>query len=311
MNITLYGLLHLVENQYNAVNVTVTTFEEQRNIYIKNAINLSLSLKKRGIPFILLTNRKEEICDQLKNLGHSNSLSVQSLNFSTKVSDGTRFYSAHFKLDVFSYFASLDNEQYVGLVDLDMISIANVPVCLKNIIQEKIPLCYDISDQVIPAYSHDVIIQDMLKVSPHTFEGRWSGGEFITGSPPFFASLDAEIRKIYPRYIEIADTLHHQSDEMPTSIALETLRRNGKYIADAGTLGIVGRFWSVPTFHEQKSFRSFQNSFLLHLPADKKFLAKVSAEQAQCPSIFIKTYNDYLFKKSVATRLRNTLKFNR
>ena len=310
MDLTLYGLLHLEENQFSAVNLSVKTFTEQKRIYTKNAINLSLSLQNYGISFILLTNKKEEIYDELKKLGPSNSLTIRSIDFSNKVSVGIKFYSAHFKLDVFNYFASLSSEDYVGLIDLDMIAVGEVPICLKNIIQERVPLCYDISDQVIPAHGHDVIMQDMQKISPTIFEGRWSGGEFIMGTPDFFASLNSEIRKIYPRYIEVAETLHHQSDEMPTSVALENLRRNGKYIADAGTLGIVGRFWSIPILHEQKSFSYFENSFLLHLPADKRFLAELTLEQAQCRTEFLKIYKQHLFKRSVNARLRNILKLH-
>ena len=303
MNVTLYGLLYLAENQSSAINVNVETFAQQRSLYTKNAINLSLSLQKSGIRFILLTNKKEELCDELKSLDCSNSLNVEYIDFKTKVLNGIKFYAAHFKFDVFSYLAALKNEQYVGLIDLDMIALGEMPECLKNIIQEKIPICYDISDQVIPAYGHNVIIRDMQKLSPNIFEGRWSGGEFIMGTPDFFASLDFEIRKTYERYIEVAEGLHHQGDEMLTSVALEKLRRNGKYIADAGTIGIVGRFWSMPTLHEQKSFRYFENCFLLHLPSDKKFLAELTPKQVLSRNIFLEKIQSIFIKKEC----KNTL----
>lgn len=295
MVLSLYGLLHVAENQQSSMETYAETEEQKRQFYLKSAVNLSRSLHTRGVPFTLLTNQKELLLRDLQMLGYEHSLKIENIEFNTNVPNGTFYYSAHFKLDVFSYLASLAEEQYVGLVDIDMIAVGNIPACLKNCIEEKIPLGYDVSDQLIPAFGHNRILGDMQKLSPDICEGRWYGGEFILGSPSFFAALNDEVRKLYDLYIEIMDDLFHKGDEMLTSVALERLKRDGIYIADAGTLGIVGRFFSVPTIrHPQKPFKYFENCFLLHLPVDKDFLAKLAPEQAEYREGFLKSYRAYL-----------------
>jgi hypothetical protein len=296
MDICLYGLLYLAKDQSSSImDIYAETYEQKRRFYLKSAINLARSLQKRGIRFVLLTNNKQEIDDDLQQLQHQDILTVESISFQLYVPDGLFYYSTHFKLDVFRYFASLDAESYVGLIDLDMVAISDLPVCLENLVKAKIPIYYDVSDQLIPAFSHQVILRDMQKLSPDICEGRWCGGELIAGTPDFFAALSTECNEIYERYLEAVDELFHKGDEMITSIALERLRRRGIYIADAGTLGIIGRYFSVPTVrHPQKSFKYFESCFLLHLPVDKDFLAKLNPDQVEDRNVFLKHYKSYL-----------------
>jgi hypothetical protein len=271
------------------------TYIKKRRFYIKSAVNLSRSLRKRGVDFTLITNNKQEVIDELESLGCCDSLNVECIDFQLQVPDGLFYYSTHFKLDVFRYFASLDREHYVGLIDIDAIAVNDLPVCLKNLVEAKIPACYDVSDQLIPAFGHDVILRDMQRLSPDICAGRWYGGELIMGTPDFFAELNEEAQIIYERYIAIVDELFHKGDEMIVSVALENIQRRGRYLADLGTLGVVGRYFSVPTVkHPQKSFRYFENCFLLHLPVDKDFLAQLNPEQAESREAFLKHYKSYL-----------------
>lgn len=310
MTFSLYGLLYLAENQSSSImDMYAQTYALKRRFYLKSAVNLARSLHHRGITFTLLTNNQAEIQDDLELMGYSNSLKVQALDFQLSVPDGLFYYSTHFKLDVFRYFASLDPDSYVGLIDLDMVAVGDMPICLKNLIQAKIPVCYDVSDQLIPAFGHDVILRDMQRLLPDICAGRWYGGELIMGPPDFFAALDAEAQIVYNRYIEIVDQLFHKGDEMITSVALEKIQRGGMYVADAGTLGIVGRYFSVPTVrHPQKSFKYFEKCFLLHLPVDKDFLAKLEPEQVESRDVFLKHYKSYL---STVWLVRGVQKVNR
>jgi hypothetical protein len=296
MSFSLYSLLYLERAQSSSImDLYAETYEQKRMFYLKCAVNLSRSLQKRGIPFTLLTNNDKEVHDALTQMGYSNSLNVSCIDFQLLVPDGLYYYSTHFKLDVFRYFASLDTSSYIGLIDLDMIAVSDLPICLKNLIDARIPVCYDISDQLIPAFGHDIILRDMQRLSPDICAGRWYGGEFILGSPSFFANLNRESQVIYDRYIAITDELFHKGDEMITSVALERIQRNGNYIADGGTLGIVGRFFSVPTVkHPQKSFKYFENCFLLHLPVDKELLATLNPDLVENRSEFIRHYKTYL-----------------
>ena len=291
MRINFYGLLHLEEGEHSAINVPVIGFCDQITLYLDCAINLSNSLRARGIEFTLLTNKKDVLEEILQS--EKKNLQVKEIPFTTRVPHGTKFYSGHFKLDAFRYFSTL-NEGYVGLCDLDMVCINDFPQCFSNNILQKIPMCYDISDQVIPAYGHEVIIRDLGLIEGLESEGRWSGGEFISGTPEFFLTLAKKIDNLYENYINNLEKFHHNGDEAFVSAALETMRKNGTYIADAGTLGIVGRFWSGRTLHLQKPFKYFQHCFLLHLPADKRFLAEMSArEPIMESSKFAQAYIQY------------------
>lgn len=310
MNFLLYGLLHLTRGQSSSImDNYADSYEKKRRFYLQSAINLSRSLRQRGVSFTLLTNKEAEILDDLKLLGYEDSITVQEIDFQLYVPDGLFYYSTHFKLDIFRYFASLDANQYVGLIDLDMVAVANLPICLKNLAEARIPLCYDVSDQLIPAFGHDVILRDMQRLSSDICAGRWYGGELIAGTPEFFAALDQEATIIYKRYLKIVDELFHKGDEMITSVALEHLQRRGIYVADAGTLGIIGRYFSVPTVkHPQKSFKYFEKCFLLHLPVDKDYLAQLKPEQVEHRDIFLKHYKSYL---STVWLVRGLRKVNR
>jgi len=284
MTIHLYGLLRLDDREVSSVNLSTRDFSEQVAVYARNATTLARSLKIHGIPFTLLTNRKDIVTAHVEA-----ALSVEEIPFTTQVPSGTKFYSAHFKLDAFRYLATVSHE-YVGLCDLDMICLRAIPSCLHTMIAAKMPLYYDISDQVIPAYGHEIIMNNLRSIHGFATEGRWYGGEFISGPPSFFEALTRTIEEIYPRYIANISSMHHVGDEAYTSAALEILRRKIGCFGDAGTLGIIGRFWSAPVKHHQKPFDYFKECFLLHLPADKPFLASFNQEIRD----FIPTYTAML-----------------
>lgn len=184
-----------------------------------------------------------------------------------------------------------------------MVCINDFPACLHNIIKAGIPLCYDISDQVIPAYGHDVIIRDISTINKLESEGRWAGGEFISGTPELFNKLVSEIDVIYDDYVTNIHSLHHVGDEAVVSAAIEKMKRKGIYIADAGNIFIVGRFWNANVLHPQKPFAYYKNCFLLHLPADKKFISKLAKLEVGELADFISVYEKNL--GSLSSKLKN------
>lgn len=306
MDINVFALLHINENEQTGVNLRVKDFSKRISVYVNNAIVLSKTLSEKEIKFSLLTNNRAAIKDCILTPGDSSHLKIIEIPFITKVPSGIRFYSAHYKLDAFRYMASLSN-CYSALCDLDMICINDIPPCLHHIVSAKIPLCYDISDQVIPTYGSDVIIKDLSTINGVKSEGRWSGGEFISGTSTFFGKLVREIDGLYNKYISNIGSLHHVGDEAFTSAALEKLRRQGVYIGDAGTLGIVGRYWNSNVLHPQKPFNYFKNCFLLHLPSDKKFLSSLAKRDmddlCEIKIIYAKYRNSVSQKMSRGTRL--------
>src|SRR6476660_9840576 len=103
-----FGLLHLAEAEITAVNFRTADFSDQISTYLLSATTLSNSLRRRGISFTLLTNNIDLITNN-PSFSES-SLVVREIPFTTSVPVGTRFYSAHFKLDVFRYFSTLPDE---------------------------------------------------------------------------------------------------------------------------------------------------------------------------------------------------------
>ncbi|MFY9314754.1 MAG: hypothetical protein WAO95_04235 [Burkholderiales bacterium] len=302
MNMKVFGLLHLAENQKTAVNLSTRDFREQVSVYVNNARVLAKSLSLRGVAFGLLTNDRLLIEKCASTADDGFSLEIIEIPFLTKVPSGIRFFSAHHKIDAFRYLASLEGSYY-ALCDLDMVCINDVPTCLHNLIKARIPLCYDISDQVIPAYGHDVIIRDLSTIGGLASEGRWSGGEFVSGTPEFFKKLVNEIDDVYENYIANVPSMHHVGDEAVTSSALERLKRQGIYIADAGNLFIVGRYWNTRVRHPQKPFAYFNHCFLLHLPADKNYISTLAGLEAEGLAEFVSAYEKNL--GSLPSKLKN------
>ena len=164
---------------------------------------------------------------------------------------------------------------------------------------------YDISNQVIPAYGRDVILNDMETLLGERSEGRWAGGEFLLGPPGFFAELTGIIDDLYPRYVDNVRSLHHVGDEAFTSAALERMRKGGRYMTDAGTLGIIARYWNANVAHWQRPIEACRECFLLHLPADKKFIASLASKSAGWREV----YSNYdTFCNSPISRAKRTIK---
>jgi hypothetical protein len=295
-----FGLLHLERDEYSAVNLAARSFSEQTRVYVNNAVTLAASLNKRGIDFELLTNRRDLVEGALPP---GRLLRVTEIVFETPVPRGIKFYSAHFKVDALRYLSRMQ-DRYLVLSDLDVICVNDYPEAFRNIIEARIPLCYDISDQEIPAYGHDSILDDLRSVHGVEGEGRWLGGEFIGGTPDFFRSLVAKIDLIYPNYVCNLPRMRHVGDEALISAAVELLRREGVHVADAGTIGIVARYWNRDSLHPQQSIHYYIGRFfLLHLPADKKFLSGLAA-QATSASADVKDLYVRHWKSMVQTSQR-------
>jgi len=307
MGIVFYGLLYLADQEKALVNLPIKTFRDQVYIYFKNAINLNISLRNKGIEFVLVTNQEETLRMLALQAGLELRLTIKEIPFKTFVPNGIRFYSAHYKFDLVRYLASLE-DAYVGIIDLDILAINPAPENFLYFIERKTPVFYDISAQVIAEYGSEIILDDMKKLSPLVTECRWAGGEFLAGPPSFFAALSNEIEPIYNNYLQVFQSVYHQGDEMPMSVALEIMRQKGYYIVDVGQLGIVGRYWSVTTNFPQKPFGYYENCFLLHLPADKIFLANLSSKDVTSKEYFLRKYVPFLIVRRFLSSCKKYLK---
>lgn len=285
-------------------NAVVKDFKSQMDLYIGCILNLRNSLKESQISLTVITNNKA----LLESITDVSDLNILEINFSLNVPTGINFYADHFKADVYKYFSTLD-ESYVGLIDNDVVAINKMPQVFKEIIDKKIPLYYDITAEIHPAYGAERVSADKRKVADSNKLGLWAGGEFIAGSPAFFKILYEEITSIVKPYFEVSSTLHHQSVEYLKSVAIENFILSNKCtVVDAGRLKIISRYWNANTLHVQNKLEAYLDSFLLHLPADKTLLANAGRAGMSSQQL-VRNYSDILRKKNnMYSRLKRQLK---
>lgn len=288
-----YTLVHIEKDEISLHNNSgsIRSFDEQVYLYLSCARQLHLSLKSSGIELVVITNDKAFLERLNKN---EYDITILQINFTLHVPSGIKFYSAHYKIEIYKYLSSLTDD-YVGLIDCDVVCINEMPDCFKNIIRYKTPLYYDITDQMVPAYGEERIINDKEKLGKTKSIGLWAGGEFIAGPPDFFERLFKEIESIKENYFRNFDSFLHQGDEMLTSVAIENmLLKSNERIIDAGVLSIIARFWSYKPIHVQRSIGVYTNHFLLHLPSDKKFIINLNENDLKGEGFF-RNYKQHLF----------------
>lgn len=287
--ISMFGLL-FIDNATNSPNIRGGGADELLRIYVKNAQTLSKSLKINGriSSFTLLTNNMERISEYLGD----DTLQLEQLHFARELPEGSRFYAAHHKLDIFRFLSEID-AQTVGLCDLDMYCLRPLPEAALTVLANGIPIVYDITEQVEPAYGVETIRSDLATVSGSVGLTRWFGGEFICGAPAFFRELSNAVEQIYPRYLRAINQVHHVGDEMVTSCALGVMIDSGLVVADARDLGVVARYWNSKTRHRQSPFSAYQHCAMLHLPADKRFLAALADHEPSDAQDFLRRYRGH------------------
>ncbi len=244
-------------------------FDKQMKKYLKCCETLSNSLKKfSNQELIIITNDKKYINKICPNLN------CIEINFSFETPSDIKFYSAHKKIDVFKYFSEIKSDNYLILLDSDVVCINYLPQSLDYISKNKIPIYYDLTKQVLPAYGIQKIIKDKEKIMNNNSAGVWCGGELIGGDSVFYNKLSKKINLLKDNYLNNYKNLHHQGDEMIVSSAIELLMQENQVIYDAGNLKLISRYWSTNTKHIQEKIESLKDNFLLHLPNDKEYLAK-------------------------------------
>lgn len=285
------GLLYYSgdNNEGNTVNLSPKYQEEHFKILVLNAVNLAKSLKLQNLGFKLFTNNKEKVT----TIASDSILEVEEISFNIEIPKGIKFFSAHHKFDVFRHLSEQINGYYI-FCDIDMMCINALPGSLQYHVKHGIPLAYDITDQVIPAYGHERITGDIERLTGKPSEGRWYGGEFIGGTPAFFKTLYDEILTLLPGYFKQIDTFHHIGDEMIVTAALQNQKTRGFTISDAGVVGLVNRYWPIKVLHFQRNFSYNRHIFLLHLPADKVFLSKLATKNFTSSSEFLEAYEQFI-----------------
>lgn len=207
--------------------------------------------------------------------------------FSLDVPKGIRFYSAHFKIDAFKWFAQKDEDEYSILLDNDIVALHPFPNEFYRIIDAKMPMCYSLS-----CYVNEQEMSDVHKIDKGVVGLIWKGGEFIGGTASFFQGLYQDIMAFSDKYFSIVKegTLFHIGDEMLVNIALNRLQQKQNLrLVDAGMMGFIHRYWSVS---DKYTLNRYKTS-LIHLPGDKVLLNKLNISKLSSLDYFYSVYRNY------------------
>lgn len=292
-DLSFHGLLFVAPGNETHANLGAA---DPLSVYLQCAVLCASSFRSAGYDFTLVTNDRSAL---LERLGDRSAIGIVEHNFTSEVPPGAAFYSAHFKLELMRAFGAGACGDKVGLVDIDTVLLR--PFSL--LVPDEGLACYDITDQVVPAYGRQVVSGDVEALAgAHLPQVRWWGGEFIVGSADAFATLGRRIEQLWPRYLASMDRFHHVGDEMLTTAALNLLEHDGFPIRDCGTSGGVARWWSSRTLAPMPPLAAVSDRSLMHLPADKPFLALQSRNASFDSTRFFARYETYLRRKLLIRR---------
>jgi hypothetical protein len=295
----LYSLFYVSPNQRNQ-NLRGTV--DDIGTFLGCASLLAKSARYHGIRFSLITNEIDLVRARLKGLDAAEHIDLVWHKFERNVPHGIEFYSAHFKLDLFQAFGSGAFGDWIGLVDLDMVLLRPIP---EWVFQKQGLLAYAISDQVFPEYGKETVVRDLERIAGCSISTpSWYGGEFLVGQPGAFQRLAGYVERCWPAYLRNVETLHHVGDEMVVSSSLALAQGNGEPVIDAGSTGLVSRWWTARTGFVQRPLHLACPACVLHLPADKRFLAAQSRRPFH-PGEFLSAYKSHARKKLLVRKLYN------
>ncbi|HYM92703.1 MAG TPA: hypothetical protein VET23_01075, partial [Chitinophagaceae bacterium] len=223
---TFYTFLY-IDDEYKSLSINGVKgdFEKQIITFIRCAENLHRSLKFfADSELFVLTNNSSFIRQK------SRILNCIEIPFHFDIPQGIKFFAAFHKIDAFKWFYENRSSEYSLLLDTDILCINPIPQNLKNCIVNNIPVYYDITNQVFPAYGRKVIISDKNKImNIHSSIGLWAGGEFLGGPGAFFKQMYNNIQQMSKVYFSSYKNYHHEGNETLFSSGIEFLLRNKIY----------------------------------------------------------------------------------
>lgn len=243
--------------------------------YVEQAITLNRSLKAVGLPTLTVaTNVADQVMQYLEKVDADARPHVVQLAPSVlTLPKITRFYSAHFKLDMLEQLgATLREGELLMVLDTDMLALHTVDgELLARCLMTGVG-AFDISDQEFSAYGDARVIADLESVAGTRLQNpRWFGGEILVASAGFISALVPRAHACFERYTHLIHELNHNGDEAFISAALNLLADDGHPIIDLGAHRMVGRHWSGNT---HRDLRWFKGCSLLHLPGCKRLLER-------------------------------------
>lgn len=297
----LYGLMHVADHEL--LSDPARRGKLRADMYLRNSAVLAASARAAGLKFTVLGNAKDWIDARLKRLNLDGAVNVASYAFSREVPEEMPFRSTHYKLDLIRGFASGAFGDRVALLDLDVVILRHFELPHFDALW-----VYDIWDHAAPSHGAERIMGDLVKLGAPADSHHWYGGEFIAGTPQLFGGLAAEIEEIWPKYLAGAGSFHHSGDEMVTTPALLRMAQQGTVLRDAGELGILARWWSARTASPIPSLEETLKAAVLHLPGDKRYLAKQATGDFQTGR-FVQAYRQHAWHRRNASMYKNVRDF--
>lgn len=238
-------------------------------VYSRNAALLARSALAAGHHLTLVTNAPERVHALLAADGLETLVRLRHHSFSRDLPAAWPFRSAHRKLELLEAFGTGAFGSHPALVDCDAVVLA--PLRLRD--AETLWL-YDVTAAMFGEGQEGAAAcaRRLAPLGPHA-EPRWYGGEFLAGPAHAFAALAQALAALWPAYLGLAAPALCGGDELPLSAAAAQLAGKGHPIGDAGAAGLVARWWSRRTVQPHAAFRDAARAAVLHLPADKPYLA--------------------------------------
>ncbi|MFA6219738.1 MAG: hypothetical protein WC692_08150 [Erythrobacter sp.] len=289
-----HGLLVAPLGGERAVNLAPG--HDPLDIYLRCAALCWRSFHACGYEWELVTDdrtRLERRCEPLGIRG----LPIREERFGWQVPVDLRFRSAHHKLELLALFGKGGFGEAPALIDLDAVCLGRLPAGLGD---GGALVGYDLTPVAAAEHGSGEVAASLELLSGHAGRPEWWGGEFVLGRADRFAVLARHIDRLWPRYLELSDSMIHVGDEMVLTAALRAFRDEGGSVEDGGRAGAIARYWSVRTTQAFPSFAAIADSAILHLPADKPFLAAYPADRFD-PEAFGNAYRRYL-KRRIAPR---------
>ena len=242
--------------------------------YVRQAITLNRSLVAAGFrPLTIGTNARAAIDAYLRTVDEPQPPFLIDVESSTLLPKTTRFYAAHFKLDLLEQASDmLPARTLLLLLDTDMVAQQMLDADILQRCYRNGAGAFDISDQEFFAYGARRVVHDLETVAGRRVTNpRWFGGECLLATAGFIAELVPRARECFQRYAAVIDSVNHNGDEIFISAALNLLADEGHQIIDVGSYQLVGRHWSGNT---HRDLRWFRHCSLLHLPGRKSMLER-------------------------------------
>ena len=266
----LISLLY-VDPQRTKIHNTKAGHRNPLDVYVQCALTLARSCELQEMDFELVTNHREIVAARLTSLGAASQIRLVECSFALDVPADIAFYGAHFKLELFRMFGTGEFGPLVGFIDLDAVVLRPITVAAE---EQGGFLAYDIAGHIRQEFGDDRVLHDLALVGgPPARTAYWYGGELLIASADRFRRLSEVSVALWPAYMRHYKTLHHVSDEVITTAALQSLKDEIP-IYDAGR-DVVARWWTARTCFAQEPFAAASQKCVLHLPSDKDFLSDV------------------------------------